>query len=95
MHFWALAVDDDKDACTQPPLARSVLGALRDAASANQITDAQHVAATCYATLERQLLDELVASKDDGKNRPRFLVNACPVLKTHGASTIAKKKKCP
>jgi hypothetical protein len=95
VHFWALAVDDDKDACAQAPLARSVLGALRDAASANQISDAQHVAASCYATLERQLLDELVASKDDGKNRPRFVVNACPVLKTHGTSTIAKKKKCP
>jgi hypothetical protein len=94
-HFWMFAVDDDKDACTQAPLARSVVGALRESAAANQIADAQHVAATCYSALERALLDELVASKDDAKDRPRFLINACPVLKTHGTSTIAKKRKCP
>jgi hypothetical protein len=95
VHFWALAVDDDKDACKSPPLARSVVRALRDATSAPQISDAQHTATACFAALEGQLVDELVATKDDAKNRPRFLVNACPVLKTNGAMTIAKKKKCP
>lgn len=95
MHFWALATDDDKDACAQPQLSRSVIGALRDATAANQVGDAQHVAATCYAALEGALVDELVATKDDAKSRPRFLINACPVLKTHGTPTIAKKKKCP
>jgi hypothetical protein len=95
VHFWALAVDDDKDTCKQGPLARSVMRALRDSGSSAQIADAQRTATTCYAVLEGQLLDELVASKEDAQNRPRFLVNACPVLKTHGTMTIAKKKKCP
>jgi hypothetical protein len=95
VHFWALAVDDDKDTCKQPPLARSVVRALHDSASTTQIADAQRTATACYATLESQLIDELVATKDDAKNRPRFLINACPVLKRNGAMTIAKKRKCP
>jgi hypothetical protein len=95
VHFWALAVDDDKDTCKQGALARSVVRALHDSGSTSQIADAQRTATKCYAALEGQLLDELVASKEDAKNRPRFLVNACPVLKANGTMTIAKKKKCP
>jgi hypothetical protein len=95
VHFWALAVDDDKDTCKQGQLARSVVRALRESGSSTQIADARRTATTCYAALEGQLLDELVASKDDAKNRPQFLVNACPVLKANGSMTIAKKKKCP
>jgi hypothetical protein len=95
VHFWALAVDDDKDTCKHGRLARAVLRGLRDAAAARQVADAQRVAGTCYAALEQALVDELVATKDDAKERPLYLKNACPVLKQHGAMTIAKKKKCP
>jgi hypothetical protein len=95
VHFWALAVDDDKDTCKHGQLGRSVVRALRDASAPRQVADAQRAAAACYAALEQALVDELVATKDDTKQRPLYLTNACPVLKTHGAMTIAKKKKCP
>jgi hypothetical protein len=95
VHFWALAVDDDKDTCKHAQLARAVVGALRDASAPAQVADAQRVAAACYAALEPALVDELVATKDDAKQRPLYLRNACPVLKAHGAMTIVKKKKCP
>lgn len=95
VHFWALAIDDDKDTCKHALLARAVVRALRDAAAPNQVADAQRAAGTCYAALEPALIDELVATKDGGKQRPLYLTNACPVLKAHGAMTITKKKKCP
>jgi len=95
VHFWALAVDDDKDTCTHVQLPRAVVGALRNASAAAQVADAQRVAVACFAALEPALIDELVAIKDDAKQRPLYLRNACPVLKAHGAMTIAKKKKCP
>jgi hypothetical protein len=95
VHFWALAVDDDPDACKHVQLPRAVVGALRDASAAAQVADAQRVAAACFAALEPALVDELVATRDDAKQRPLYLRNACPVLKAHGAMTIVKKKKCP
>ena len=95
VHFWALAIDDDKDTCKHGKLERAVVRALRDASAPRQVADAQRAAATCYAALEQALIDELVATKDDAKERPLYLKNACPVLKAHGAMTIAKKKKCP
>jgi hypothetical protein len=94
VHFWALAVDDDKDTCNHGLLARAVVRALRSSSTATQVADAQRTAATCYAALEQALVDELVATKDAAKQRPLYLVNACPVLKRHGIMTIVKKKKC-
>jgi len=93
--FWALAVDDDKDTCQHALLARAVVGALRNASAARQVAAAQRAAGACYAELEQALVDELVATRDDARQRPLYLRNACPVLKAHGALTIAKKKKCP
>jgi hypothetical protein len=49
---------------------------------------------TCYAALEQALVDELVATKHDPKQRPLHLVNACLVLKRHVTLTILKKKNC-
>jgi hypothetical protein len=95
VQFWALAVDDDRDTCKHGQLARAVVHALRSASAPAQVAAAQRAAATCYAALEQALVDELVATKDGGKDRPLYLRNACPVLKAHGAMTIAKKKKCP
>jgi hypothetical protein len=95
VHFWALAVDDDRDTCKHGQLARAVVGALRDASAARQVADAQRAATACYAALEQALVDQLVATKDDAKDRPLYLKNACPVLKANGHMTIAKKKKCP
>jgi len=95
VHFWALAADDDKDVCRHPLLGRSVVQALRSAQASAQVADAQRAATTCFAQLEQSLVEELVTTKDTGKERPLYLRNACPVLKTHGPQTIAKKKKCP
>lgn len=94
VHFWALAIDDDKDTCKHAQLPRAVVGALRSASAPRQVADAQRAAATCYAALEEALSQELVATKDGAKERPPYLRNACPVLKAHGTMTIAKKKKC-
>jgi len=95
VHFWALAVDDDKDTCKHGQLERAVVQALRSASAPAQVAAAQRAAGACYAVLEQALVDALVATKDGAKDRPLYLKNACPVLKAHGAMTIAKKKKCP
>jgi hypothetical protein len=94
VHFWALAIDDDRDTCKHALLSRAVVGALRNASAPRQVADAQRAAATCYAALEQALVEELVATRDNAKERPLYLRNACPVLKAHGTMTIAKKKKC-
>jgi hypothetical protein len=95
VHFWALAADDDRDVCKHPLVGRAVVQALRAAQAPAQVADAQRAATTCFAQLEQTLVEELVATKDTTKDRPLYLRNACPVLKTHGPLTIAKKKKCP
>jgi hypothetical protein len=95
VHFWVLAIDDDKDTCKHAQFPRAVVGALRNASAPRQVANAQRAATLCYAALEQALIDELVATKDNTKDRPLYLKNACPVLKAHGTMTIAKKKKCP
>ena len=95
VHFWALAADDDKDTCEHAQLGRAVVQALRGASAPGQVADAQRAATTCYAALEPALVEALVATKDDAKERPLYLKNACPVLKARGGMTIAKKQKCP
>jgi len=95
VHFWALAADEDKEICGHAQLGRAVVQALRGASAPGQVADAQRAAATCYAALEPALVEALVATKDDAKERPLYLKNACPVLKAHGGKTIAKKQKCP
>jgi len=90
LHFWALAADEDKETCKQSQLGRAVLDTLRHGKLDRQVADAQHVAGVCFAALESDLVVELVDAKDGAP----YLKNACPVLKTHGAMTIAKKKKC-
>ena len=95
VHFWALAADDDKEVCRPPLLGRGVLHALRSTQAPAQVADAQRAATTCFAQLEQSLVEELVTTKDTARERPLYLRNACPVLKTHGPQTIAKKKKCP
>jgi len=89
VRFWALAADDDRDVCQNGRLARAVVNVLRGAGGG--IADAQRAAATCYADLEQVLVRELI----DAKDASPYLKNACPVLKTHGAQTVVKKKKCP
>ncbi len=91
IRFWALATDDDKDACTDPQLRLAALDTLRHSTAPRQITDAQHAAAGCFAALEADLNDDPVRQHP----YPQFAKTACPVLKTHGAQTIAKKKQCP
>jgi hypothetical protein len=97
VHFWALAIDGDAATCQQPRLPTAIVEALRDAAAARPIADAQRAAVACFAAVEPALVDQLVATADPaaGTDRPRYLVNACPVLAGHGAKTIVKKRKCP
>jgi hypothetical protein len=95
IHFWALAAADDVAACQDGRLEMAVVNVLRGDAGDRGVADAQRAAATCYTALEQTLVRELIASDETVKPTVPFLRNACPVLKTHGASTIAKKKKCP
>lgn len=92
IRFWALAADDDAAACRDGRLAHAVIDVLDGAGSGAPLAAAQRAAARCYAALEPALVRELEAS--DPAAKPPFLRNACPVLKTHGARTVLKKKKC-
>ena len=89
IHYWALAVDDDRDACQDGRLERAVLGTLHGSGGA-RVADAQRAATTCYAALEIALVGAL----DTAKPSDPFVANACPVLKAHGTKTVVKKK-CP
>ena len=91
VRFWALAADDDREVCQNGRLSRAVVNVLRGAGGDRAVPDAQRAAATCYADLEQVLVRELIAAKDASA----YVKNACPVLKTHGAQTVLKKKKCP
>jgi hypothetical protein len=88
VRYWALAAEDDKDACQDGRLELAVLGALRG--SGGRLADAQRAAATCYAALEVSLVKAL----DAARPKDPFIANACPVLKARGTKTIVKKK-CP
>jgi hypothetical protein len=89
IHYWALAVDDDRDACNDGRLERAVLDTLHGAGG-SRLVDGQHAATTCYAALEIALVGALDAAKPSDP----FVANACPVLKAHGTKTVVKKK-CP
>jgi hypothetical protein len=89
VRYWALAAEDDADACKDGRLERAVLGALRGAGGA-QLADAQRAATTCYAALEIALVGALDAARPSDP----FIPHACPVLKAHGTKTVVKKK-CP
>ncbi len=91
IHFWALAADEDKDTCKHVLLHRAVFDTFKRSTQDKQVADAQRAATTCFAALEGDLVVALVEAKDDAP----YLKNACPVLKTHGAMTVAKKKRCP
>ena len=85
--FFALAAEEDPAICQFGDLERAVLSGLHGANDL-QVAQAQRAAAACYAALEITLTKEL-----EGKDET-FIKNACPVLKTHGTMTVAKKKRC-
>jgi hypothetical protein len=88
VHYWALAAEDDKEACQYGPLEKAVLAGLHG--SSGRTADAQRAATACYAALEISLVGALDAAKPGDP----FIANACPVLKAHGTKTVIKKK-CP
>ena len=89
IHYWALAADDDKEACGDGRLEAAVVNVLRGGGG-SKVADAQRAAGTCYSELEASLVKEL----DAAKPKDQFIANACPVMKAHGAKTVVKKK-CP
>lgn len=88
IHFWALAVVDDPASCKDSGLERSVIATFT--AGGEHVAEAQKTAATCFASLDSALNQALI----DSEERSTYAQNACPLLKQHGAMTIAKKKKC-
>ncbi len=89
IRFFALAAEDDTAICQHGNLERAVLAGLHHG-SDRQVADAQRAAAACYSAIEVSLVKAL-ETKDKDDN---YIKNACPVLKTHGTMTVAKKKRC-
>ncbi|MFT3696942.1 MAG: hypothetical protein QM831_27620 [Kofleriaceae bacterium] len=89
IHFWSLAVADDTANCKDAALERSVIATLT--AGGEHATEAKQTAGTCFAALDSALNQALI----DAEAGSTYAQNACPLLKQHGAMTIAKKKKCP
>jgi hypothetical protein len=89
IRYWALAADDDPEACQDGRLERAVLDVLHGSGGA-RVADAQRAATACYPALEIALVSAL----DAARPKDPFIANTCPVLRTHGTKTIVKKK-CP
>jgi hypothetical protein len=88
LHFWALAVADDAAVCKDIWLERAVIATLT--AGGERVAEAQKTANTCFASVESGMTEALI----DAEDHSTYAKNACPVLKTHGAMTVLKKKKC-
>lgn len=88
LHFWALAVADDAAVCKDIWLERAIVATLT--AGGERVAEAQKTANTCIASVESGMTQALI----DAEDHSTYAKNACPVLKTHGAMTVLKKKKC-
>jgi hypothetical protein len=90
LHFWRLAVAEQREACKEPGVERAVIHVLASDAAGAPLDEALNITHTCLVQLESALLQALIDA-DDGS---AFARNACPVLKPRPGATIAKKKKC-
>ncbi len=89
-HFWAMAADDDVANCKYGGMQSATLGALA-ADKAELRAQGVKAAKLCYALMEDGLVDQL-KSVDKGS---LYANSVCPLLKTHGKSSMIVRDKCP
>ena len=90
LHFWRVAVAEQREACQEPGVERAVISVLASDAAGAPLDEALHTARACLVPLESALLQALIDA-DDGS---AFARNACPMLKSRPGASVAKKKKC-
>jgi hypothetical protein len=90
LHFWRVAVAEQRDACKEPGVARAVISVLASEATGAPLDEALNTARTCLVQLESGLLEALIDAEDGSA----FARNACPMLKARPGATVTKKKKC-
>jgi hypothetical protein len=90
LHFWRLAVAEQREVCKEPGVERAVISVLASDAAGAPLEEALNTARTCLVQLESGLLQALIDA-DDGS---AFARNTCPILKSRPGATVAKKKKC-
>jgi hypothetical protein len=90
LHFWRIAVAEQREACQEPGVERAVIGVLASGAAGAPLDEALNTARTCLVQLESGLLQALIDA-DDGS---AFARNVCPMLKPRPGATIMKRKKC-
>jgi hypothetical protein len=90
LHFWRIAVAEQREVCREPGVERAVIAALASGATGAPLDEALNTARTCLVQLESGLLQALIDA-DDGS---AFARNACPMLKPRPGATIMKRKKC-
>jgi hypothetical protein len=90
LHFWRVAVAEQREVCKEPGVERAVISVLASDTAGAPLEEALNTALTCMVQLESGLLQALIDA-DDGS---AFARNACPMLKARPGATIAKKKKC-
>jgi hypothetical protein len=90
LHFWRVAIAEQRELCKEPGVARSVVSVLASDAAGAALEEALNTARTCLVQLESGLLEALIDA-DDGS---AFTRNACPMLKSRPGATVMKKKKC-
>jgi len=90
LHFWRVAVTEQREACKEPGVTRAVVSVLESEAAGAPLNEALNTARTCIVQVESGLLEALIAA-EDGSALAR---NACPLLKPRPGATVLKKKKC-
>jgi hypothetical protein len=90
LHFWRVAVAEQREACKEPGVTRAVVSVLASQATGAPLDEASNTARTCIVQLESGLLEALIDA-EDGSALAR---NACPLLKPRPGATVLKKKKC-
>jgi hypothetical protein len=90
LHFWRVAVTEQRETCKEPGVERAVVSVLASDTTGAALDEALNTARTCLVQLESGLLQALIDA-DDGS---AFARNSCPMLKSRRGATVAKKKKC-
>jgi hypothetical protein len=90
LHFWRIAVTEQRETCKEPGVARAVVSVLASDVTGAPLEEALNTARACLVQLESGLLEALIDA-DDGS---AFTRNACPLLKSRPGATVLKKKKC-
>jgi len=90
LHFWRVAITEQREACKEPGATRAVVSVLGSEATGAPLDEALNIARTCIVQIESGLLQGLIDAEDGSA----YARNACPLLKSRPGAATAKKKKC-